>query len=385
VALTVVGLLGDYLVADREFTFLLAIRSTGILLIVSLVLLIIRPNKAEPGLLNETFWQWLVVIFVAFDLLLAARPLVPTLPAEIFRQPIASAEFLKEQPGNHRFLVDDDFAYNTIFGRYFRFARLGPSEAEFWHSLKETLVPNFGVYAALPAANNDDPLQVRHWRQLIRQLKNSDLPQQVRLLSLMNIGYFIDAAGSDVGPSIYADGNLTIQRVNGALPRAYVVPRALMVETASEAMARLLEDDFDSRREVIIMESEAAVPVRQGPDSTSGTGSVTIAESSPNQVRLLIDTPYAGYVVLTDTYYPGWTATVDGLPAPIRQANLAFRAVWVEAGQHEIEFGYRPLSFTFGLWTSILVCLIIVLLMARTLRVELPSVKGWFRGKQLPK
>jgi uncharacterized membrane protein YfhO len=57
-------------------------------------------------------------------------------------------------------------------------------------------------------------------------------------------------------------------------------------------------------------------------------------------------------VVLTDTYYPGWQAWVDGRETVIKQANLAFRAVPVAAGQHQLTFEYWPRSFSLGLWLS---------------------------------
>jgi uncharacterized membrane protein YfhO len=55
-----------------------------------------------------------------------------------------------------------------------------------------------------------------------------------------------------------------------------------------------------------------------------------------------------GYLVLAYTYYPGWTATVDGRPAEILRADYVLLAVPVEAGQHRVELVYRPLSFIVG-------------------------------------
>jgi len=52
--------------------------------------------------------------------------------------------------------------------------------------------------------------------------------------------------------------------------------------------------------------------------------------------------------VLTDAYYPGWRALVDGLETPIYRADLLFRAVYLPAGQHRVEFIYDPLSFKLG-------------------------------------
>jgi uncharacterized membrane protein YfhO len=55
-----------------------------------------------------------------------------------------------------------------------------------------------------------------------------------------------------------------------------------------------------------------------------------------------------GYLVLTDAHYPGWRALTDGLEMPIYRADLLFRAVYLPAGQHRVEFVYDPLSFKLG-------------------------------------
>jgi uncharacterized membrane protein YfhO len=53
-------------------------------------------------------------------------------------------------------------------------------------------------------------------------------------------------------------------------------------------------------------------------------------------------------LVLTDTYYPGWRAKVDGSDAEILRADYVFRAVVLPAGNHTVEFEFKPRSFLFG-------------------------------------
>jgi uncharacterized membrane protein YfhO len=61
--------------------------------------------------------------------------------------------------------------------------------------------------------------------------------------------------------------------------------------------------------------------------------------------------------VLVDAYDPDWKATVDGRPEALLRANVAFRALPLEAGEHRVEMRYRPRSVVLGLWISALAAL----------------------------
>jgi uncharacterized membrane protein YfhO len=73
-----------------------------------------------------------------------------------------------------------------------------------------------------------------------------------------------------------------------------------------------------------------------------------------------VDAKAPAYLVLADTYYPGWKATVDGHEADIKAANVAFRAVKLPAGRHVVRFEYKPTSVTIGLILSALAALVLI-------------------------
>jgi hypothetical protein len=382
--LTMAGMVGIFILTGRSQTFLAATMLLGLWLIISIGLLLVRP-RPRPSftetsrLSKETFWQWAVLAVVIFDLLGAAWPLIPTLPPAIFRESSSSANFLKAQPGDQRFFVDEEFDYATKFDRYFNFKSFGPPDLSYWHSLKETLIPNLGVYAGLASANNYDPLVVGRWQRLTDLLKKANAAQRAPLLALMHTGYFVDDGSHRVGPILYTAGTTTIQQVPDPLPRAYFVPQVYWAKTDAEVISRLTSPDFDYHREVIIMESEVKAEALREPKAPYGqaqdkaeeeSGTVNVVREAANRVSLQVEAPSAGFVVLTDTFYPGWQAMVDNQPAPIWPANLAFRAVAVEAGSHEIAFSYRPRSFTRGLWISALTLALVVIVSILLLKKE---------------
>jgi uncharacterized membrane protein YfhO len=69
---------------------------------------------------------------------------------------------------------------------------------------------------------------------------------------------------------------------------------------------------------------------------------------SPNAVTIHAESKSGGFLVLADTFYPGWQATLDGTPVEILRANHAFRAVVFPPGEHIVMFRYAPLSFRMG-------------------------------------
>jgi uncharacterized membrane protein YfhO len=81
---------------------------------------------------------------------------------------------------------------------------------------------------------------------------------------------------------------------------------------------------------------------------------VEITQRDPNSVTLRAELSRPAYVVLLDRYDPSWQATIDGRPTTVLRANQIFRAVYAEAGRHEIRFDYRQRGLRTGLIVSLI-------------------------------
>jgi hypothetical protein len=127
-----------------------------------------------------------------------------------------------------------------------------------------------------------------------------------------------------------------------ARPRAFAVHRVVVVGTSTEAVRRLATGEVRPD-DAVVLEDPAAPAV-----AGTGPSAVSIQEDRPLCVELLATMKGDGYVVLADTIYPGWRATVDGVPAPIFAANALFRAVRVGDGSHRVRFEFRPRALLFG-------------------------------------
>jgi len=125
-----------------------------------------------------------------------------------------------------------------------------------------------------------------------------------------------------------------------------VMPRAFMVydvlafpdtwDGTEQALSAMRDENFDPRT-TITLNHDGALPQLDG----GGTGRVTITRYTDTQIEMTIETDTAGYVMLTDAYYAGWSAQVNGADVPIYRADVMFRAVYVSAGVHTVLFKYR--------------------------------------------
>jgi uncharacterized membrane protein YfhO len=145
-------------------------------------------------------------------------------------------------------------------------------------------------------------------------------------------------------------------------------------ETASsidEAQAMLRRPGFNLKEDVVLnarpseSEAEALEKAPVGDNSTAD-----IVRYEPDKVVIKAYAQHSGLLILTDTFYPGWRAEVDGKPTTIYQADGLVRAVYLGQGEHTIRFTYSPNSFKAGLMIAILsaVVLVVVFTMGRLRR-----------------
>ncbi len=154
-----------------------------------------------------------------------------------------------------------------------------------------------------------------------------------------------------------ADG-VNVFAVPDPLPRARAVHETETVANPEAIGARLENASFDAGRIAILVGEAPPLEPCQGDQ-------VTIAAYAPNRVRIRARMACRGMVVLADTFYPGWQATVDGKPARIWEPYGALRGVVVDGGDHEIDFRFRPASVFTGMALSAAGVAIVILLRLR--------------------
>ncbi len=194
-------------------------------------------------------------------------------------------------------------------------------------------------------------------------------PRTPKLLSLLGVKAVILPAGSLIGsklttapvldgdPIAYNGADGVVVRIPGALPQAFVAYRWRASRSEDESILMAAAGDARGDRDDPAIETSATARgagAQITADAAAPAATVArLRRQSTTAVTVDVRARAAGQLVVLDTYYPGWHATVDGRSVPIRAANGAFDAIAVPKGSHVVRLSYHPTSVRDGVIVSL--------------------------------
>jgi uncharacterized membrane protein YfhO len=161
-----------------------------------------------------------------------------------------------------------------------------------------------------------------------------------------------------------ADPTVNVYRNTQVLPRAFVVHKSWSVPDQEQAFTAVHRADFDPATTVVVEDGSALTA------ATPGTSEARIVSYSNNEIRLQASTSIPGYLVMSEVYYPGWKAQVDGHPADLQRANYAFRAVLLGEGVHQVRLYFEPTTWRAGMICSLFTWVMLAVVGLRALRAS---------------
>jgi len=284
-------------------------------------------------------WSYVALSLTLLDVFLVGMPFNSTIaPQQVFPTP-GAIQFLQQDHDIYR-VSGTDLILNPNSGMVF-----GISD-----------IRGFDIVVPQRYADLIDRLEGHYRFHFHSLLVQANSP----LFDLLNVKYVLtDQELDGKWELVYRDtGNVKVYRNQNVLPRAFVVYRAEIVDHAAQSLERVTDSSFDFREKVVLEEVPAGWTE---PPKMSSSATVHIVDYQPNQVKVKVETPADGLLVLTDTYAPGWKALLDGQSTPVYVADHAFRAVVVPTGTHQVEFVYEPLSYRVGAVTSLLTIMALML------------------------
>ena len=300
-----------------------AFAAAGTAVIFALVRRRIGPRAALAGLAVLSF----------ADLWLYADPLLYTVNARRFYTSTdrCAIAFVKADPGRFRILPLDTGA--------FRYAQGVFDELENVNGYYPVVLARYAAYlnavGASAAGAGVTADVVRH-----------DSP----LVDLLNVRYVLSSKRVQSGSLVeVCSGRTHVYLNKGCLPRAFTVHSVRVVPRQEDALRQITRPDFDPTRTIVLETAHAPPNVAGDPSSDR----IRFTSHTANELRLNAEMRSAGYVFLSEVFYPAWRAWVDGRPTDILPADYLFRAVYVPAGRHEVRMAFINTGHRIGAILSV--------------------------------
>lgn len=239
------------------------------------------------------------------------------------------------------------------------------------------------VYAAegIPVMFTSNPVQQRRWQEL---LDNFSIVSP--MTDILNVRYLVYAkdqyeqdkpklGGKFVPVFTSPNGGTIILENRNVLPKAWLTPVAVPVNSAQEALGTLQDPAFNPRLMALV---ESPPPITMaGPNAplAGSAGEVRVLRYEGDRIDLEAAVAMNSMMVLGEKYYKGWRATVDGKETEIYPVNHVLRGIYLTPGNHKVEFVFDPMPFKVGKYLTLASFAIFALMLVRELRLRRKGLK----------
>jgi hypothetical protein len=306
------------------------------------------PDPNRPYRLG--LWQWAVAAFLSLDLLAAGWGLNPGATPELYATSPVASQIGRLAQGDRVYLLKQQ----EDWLKYVRFLRFNTFETgEDWQNLRAVLLPNTTLLDGIASASNFDPLLPGRYADWVEMLEQVSPEAHDQMLRLMGVGV-IETLNRRQPFGVQYQGfdgrwlrwvNCARLASNPAQARSLVLTGGLDFDqvVVLEGLSALPVDDCQKS-------ALASTPANEPTNETPALEQVTVqaAGMNPNRIEIHSSVKAPAWLVLSDVWYPGWQARMDGEPAQLLRADYLFRAVRVPVGEHCIVLSYQPLSFWAG-------------------------------------
>lgn len=210
-----------------------------------------------------------------------------------------------------------------------------------------------------------NPLMLGSWRTLWANLGG----RQTALYDMLNVKYVIVKDGTPLPAGKFelafdAPGPLAVYRNRTPLPRAWLVHESQTVDSNAQAYIALQAPTFDPGQQAILVANSSLPSLAPA----TATEQVQITHYGSNEITLAVNSSAPALLVLSEIWYPGWQATVNGTSQPVLQANGVLRAIPVSGGQSTVLLKFTPVSWRWGLVGFGVGCLLLLSLALKVIR-----------------
>ncbi|MBI2338367.1 YfhO family protein, partial [Candidatus Daviesbacteria bacterium] len=305
-----------------------------------------------------------LILITVLDLFYFLQKFNPFVSPKLVFPPAQIINFLQQEGGIDRFWgydtarIEANFAtqhqifspdgydplYPRWYGEFIQSSRDGKIATQFTNQTRSdaNIVPGFGQ------------------EDLAKNL------YRLRMLDILGVKYVLDRVESgtseitfptDRFKIIYQDSIWRVFENKRRAPRAFLTADYKIFNNKEEFERLFFDPNFDVAKTLLLEQ----VPAENL--AVDEMSQAKVISYSPNKLLLAVKSRTSQLLFLSDAYYPGWKAFIDGVEKKIYRADYAFRAVVVPSGEHQVKFIYEPQSFSLGVKTSI-ISLVLLLVLA---------------------
>lgn len=324
------------------------ILSLALLLVIFIIFLISFIGKLKNKI------AYLLILVTIIDLFFFFQKFNPFVPKEIIFPDTKIFSYLRKETG-----------INRVWG-------YGVANIE----------PNFTTQYSIQTPDGTDPLYPKWYGELIQSTNNGRIGQSFtnqtrsdaiisqktnelganenrsKILEMVGTKFIIDKKNSGTSEKnfpvdqysiAYQDDIWRVFKDKKAANRAFFANKVNFYLGAKEFEDKFFNKSFNPADEILVENGSFS---KQEVENIGKSSSLIVTKYSPNKVTLKTNSKTNQILFLSDTYYPGWEASIDGAKTNIVKANYAFRAIAVPKGFHTITFSYLPTSLIAGIFIS---------------------------------
>jgi hypothetical protein len=215
---------------------------------------------------------------------------------------------------------------------------------------RPSFLSNDGILYNLPTINGYDPLVMERYIVYLQASQGLEPNRHVlttnflknpnnKLIKMLNVRYFLhDNTRTELKPFF---------------PKAVMAQKAVF--KPKEKVLEFIESDLFDPFTTVVLESESKAFLFSADEKLDYEGSCQITEYDNDRIRISASTNQSGYLVLSEMYYPGWEAKVDGQKSPVLRGNYLLQVIPLKSGEHDVEMYFVSQPFRIGATISLIV------------------------------
>ena len=221
--------------------------------------------------------------------------------------------------------------------------------------ISEIFNPNDGLLYSFPSIHGYDPLLLKRYVKYYLISQNIPLNDEIIVISSLN----------DIGSKLFKMLNVKqivfgqhVKNISNNIPYAYIAKEAKIL-SEDMILPYMTNRGFDPFK-VVLLEGNKNIIKCAFNKNNKDDYSIQIIRYLPDEIYLKVQTPTAGFLVLSEIYYPGWYAEIDKKKVKVLRGNYLFRVIPIKPGFHNIRLFFRPFSFRIGVIISVITVVILI-------------------------